>query len=333
MKRLVLAVFLLLSAPALFAWGEKGHLMIGEAAGLALPTDMPPFFLQRTSELTWLNPEPDRWKGNVDVLGAMNPPDHFLDYEYTLEYSQKRPLPRDRYKFIEQMSGYEYVERKVDIPGRPKGERDSQMTVSDVSLGRNVFFQRRLKYSEPGFLPWRIAELTERLTVQFRMWRGSRDPMERSFIENSIIQTAGILGHFAADSSNPHHTTLNYNGWALPQPTPNGYAIDCGTHSRFETQFVVRATDREMISAKVAAPVVYADPFDAAMTGIRHANTLVDRLYQLDRDRAFSPIGAPSQQGVEFAVERMASGASLLRDLWYSAWVNSGKPVRGRGED
>ena len=333
MKRLVLALVLLVSASNAFAWGEKGHLMIGEAAGLALPSDMPQFFLRRTSELTWLNPEPDRWKGPGEALNGANTPDHFLDYEYTLEYSEKRPLPRDRYKFIEQMSGYNFLERKVDLPGRPKGERDSQITVNDVSLGRNVFFQHRLRYSEPGFLPWRIAELADRLTIQFRMWRAAKDDLERSYIENSIVQTAGVLGHFAADSSNPHHATYNYNAWSLPQPPPEGFAYDCGTHSRFERDFVVRATDREMISARVAPPLVREDYFNAAMDGIRTSNSLVVKLYELDRDRAVSAFGPIEKEGVDFAVDRMAAGAALLRDLWYSAWVNSGKPAKGRGED
>lgn len=331
MKRLFLAFLLLLPATGAFAWGEKGHLMIGEAAGLALPPDMPQFFLRRTSELTWLNPEPDRWKGTGEALAAMNPPDHFLDYEFTFEFTDKRPLPPDRYKFIEMMSGFHFVERKVDVPGRAQGRRDSQVTVNDVTLRNNVYLQKRLRYSEPGFLPWRIAELTERLTVQFRLWRGAKDDRERSYIENSIVQTAGILGHFAADSSNPHHTTFNYNGWT--SPNVSGYATDCGTHTRFERDFVVRATDRQMISARVAPPVVYPDYFAAAMDQIRHSNSLVERLYQLDRDRAISTFGPIAPEGLDFAVERMASGTALLRNLWYSAWVNSAKPARGRGEE
>jgi hypothetical protein len=37
--------------------------------------------------------------------------------------------------------------------------------------------------------------------------------------------------------------------------------------------------------------------------------------------------------GVEFATDRLAAGASLLRDLWWSAWVNSGKSRRRSSSD
>jgi hypothetical protein len=37
-----------------------------------------------------------------------------------------------------------------------------------------------------------------------------------------------------------------------------------------------------------------------------------------------------SPAGKKFATDRLAAGASLLRDLWWSAWQNSAKPVKRR---
>jgi hypothetical protein len=295
MKRFTLALLVLLSAPSLFAWGEKGHLMVGEAAGLTLPTSMPTFFLKRINELAYLNPEPDRWRNAGESLEGVNPPDHFLDYEF----ARGIDLPRDRYKFIEAM------------------QRDDR------------FRRKGITFSESGFLPWRIAELSEQLTAQFRLWRAA-SALDRPAIENGIIQTAGILGHFAGDSSNPHHTTINYNGWI--EPNPHHYAIDCNTHSRFERDFISHAIDIDMVVASVPAPVLRADYFTAAVDGVKTSNALVEPLYVLDQKGAFSPFGPVSAEGRAFATERVAAGAGFLRDLWWSAWMNSAKPGKRSGE-
>ncbi len=295
MKRFVCVLFLFLSSTSAFAWGEKGHLMLGEAAALSMPTSMPHFFLRRVNELAYLNLEPDRWRGGGESIEGVNPPDHFLDYEF----AEGIELPRDRYKFIEAM------------------------------IQADRFKKRGIAISTPGFLPWRIAELSERLTIQFRMWRSASEG-DRPVIEDAIVQTAGILGHFAADSSNPHHTTFNYNGWILANP--NGYATDCGTHARFEREFVAHAVDVDMIVPKVGAPRLRDDYFGAAVDGIRASNALVEPLYVLDRDGAFSQFGPVSPAGLAFATDRLAAGAGLLRDLWWSAWQNSGKPVKGSRE-
>ena len=50
---------------ALSAWGDHGHRMIGLTAAQALPQDMPRFFRDAAPQLSYLNPEPDRWKDRV----------------------------------------------------------------------------------------------------------------------------------------------------------------------------------------------------------------------------------------------------------------------------
>lgn len=324
MKRLLLALSFLFAATDSFAWGERGHLMIGEAAASALPADMPQFFAARGGELSWLNPEPDRWKSGGESLDGANPPDHFLDYEYVDHLDLAKY--RDRYKYLEVMAGYDVRERRFDLPSR-QAAGAPPITVPEFRTGTNFFLRSGIRFSEPGFLPWRIAELSERLTIQFRLWRAAAEGSpERRYIENSIIQTAGILGHFAADSSNPHHATRNYNGWV--EPNANSYAIDCGTHSRFERDFVVRATNVGMVERKIAAPRAYDDYFVAAMGSIKSSHDHLEELYALDRDRAFAQAGPIVPSGVEFATDRLAAGASLLRDLWWSAWLNSAKPAK-----
>jgi hypothetical protein len=296
-KRAFFFFFLLFSALPALAWGEHGHSIVNEAATVALPTDMPHFFHQAYPELIWLAYDPDRWKsGNFPSLDAVNDPDHFLDYEYVAGLE----LPESRYKFIDLM----YTSGRLRKQG--------------------------IHNAEAGFVPWRVAELTQTLQVHFRNWRFSvPGSTERMALERDIIHIAGILGHYVGDSANPHHATAAYNGWIWPNP--NRYAIDCGTHARFESNFVSHAVDVKDVNPKVVAkPILYKDYFATALQSIRDSNALVETIYRIDRDGGFELIGPVNPVGFEFATDRLAAGATMLRDLWWSAWVNSAASTRER---
>jgi hypothetical protein len=257
MKRaLTLILTLFVCAPPLFAWGEKGHYL-------------------------------------VPSLEAVNPPDHFLDYEFV----EGLTLPPERYKFM-------------------------ALLESSGTLRRHA-----LQNSWTGFLPWRIAEVAERLTNEWRQWRfAPRGARERAFIEAEILRDAGVLGHYVGDAANPHHATIHFNGWA--GPNPNHYAIDCGTHDRFERYFVSHALATSDVAPRVKPPALRTDYFAAGLDEVREANSLVEPLYRLDRDGAFALVTPPSPQGVDFTATRLAAGAAMLRDLWWSTWKNSEKTTR-----
>ena len=291
---LALLVCTLVAAP-LFAWGEKGHYIVNEAATRTLPTDMPPFFYKAFPQLIWTAYDPDRWRGAGESLDAANAPEHFLDYEYVSDLN----LPADRYKYI------------------------------DLLYKSGTLRRHGIPNSAPGFLPWRIAELCDRLTNEWRQWRaaGPRSP-ERRFIEADIIRDAGALGHYVGDASNPHHTTFNYNGWILPNP--NHYATDCNVHDRFERYFVTRNMTADLVAPRVAAPVLRTDYFSSALSEVRESNSLVEMTYRIDRDGGFDEIKPPSKEALDFAASRLAAGAQMLRDLWWSTWKVSEKPPKRR---
>ena len=79
------------------------------------------------------------------------------------------------------------------------------------------------------------------------------------------------------------------------------------------------------MTPKVAPPSLRTDYFATAMERVRESNALVETLYQIDRDGGFSPYGKPEPRAHAFATDRLAAGSALLRDLWWSAWVNSAK--------
>lgn len=295
MKVRIFLILLFVGAP-LFGWGEKGHYLVNEAATFGMPNDMPVFFYKAYPELVFLAYDPDRWRGAGESLDAANPPDHFLDYEYVSALT----LPPDRYKFIELL--------------RTSGTM-RRYGITNVTA---------------GFLPWKIAEMTELLTNEFRQWRFAPPrSRERDFIERDIIHVAGVLGHFAGDASNPHHATFNYNAWVLPNP--NHYPTDCDVHFRFETQFVSHAMDLRDVTPKLAPPLLRTNYFTTAQEMVQSSNALVETLYGLDRDGAFDIFRPVSADAKAFTAGRLAAGASLLRDLWWSAWRNSANQPRRQG--
>jgi hypothetical protein len=291
-KLRIFLILLFVTLP-LFGWGEKGHYLANEAATFGLPNDMPIFFHKAYPELIFLGYDPDRWRGGGESLDAANPPDHFLDYEYVSHIR----LPSDRYRFID-LLGTSGTMRRYGITN-----------------------------TTAGFLPWKIAEMTELLTSEFRQWRfAPARSRERDFIERDIIHVAGVLGHFVADSSNPHHATFNYNGWVLPNP--NHYPTDCDTHARFETVFVSHAIFLDDVTSRVAPPMLRKNYFVTAVQSVQESNALVETLYRMDRDGAFDVFRPVTPEAKAFTAGRIAAGASLLRDLWWSAWRNSETPRR-----
>jgi len=290
-KRALAFLAIGLVSSSAFAWGEKGHYLCNEAATFGLPNDMPTFFYKAYPELIFLAYDPDRWRGAGESLDAANPPDHFFDSEFAAGLT----LPLDRYKYI-------------------------ALLYSSGTLRRHG-----ISDSETGFLPWKIAEMSELLTNEFRQWRYARGP-ERAYIERDIIHVAGVLGHFAGDASNPHHATINFDGWV--EPNPNHYATDCDTHNRFETRFVSHAIVLGDVTPLLEPAELRSNYFATAVDFVRRSNSLVEALYRLDRDGGFDVFRPVSPDAKRFTAERLAAGASLIRDLWWSAWRNSAKAPR-----
>jgi len=73
------------------------------------------------------------------------------------------------------------------------------------------------------------------------------------------------------------------------------------------------------------ARAIDGDIFDSYMAYLRHTATYVEKVYQLEKAGGFIGAGTPESRG--FTAARLAAGASMLRDMIYTAWIDSGKPV------
>jgi hypothetical protein len=176
-----------------------------------------------------------------------------------------------------------------------------------------------------GLQPWETDEVWERLKSGMRDYRtilaasGNTRPAEAA-----IIFYAGWLGHYVGDGAQPLHVTVQYNGWT--GPNPNGYTTDHQIHYQFETPFVAANIHAPEVQARMTpVKVIGGDMFDAYMAYLRRSGTHVEKVYQLEKAGGFT--GAGTAESRDFTAERIAAGASMLRDMIYTAWIDSAEPV------
>jgi hypothetical protein len=279
-----------------FAWGSDGHMMINRLAGAALPADIPEFLRSPAAldALQYYGPEPDRWRSSAEPeLDTAQAPEHFIDLEWA---DLAGALPRNRYDFIRALAA-----AQAKHP-------DMVLTPEKV-----------------GLQPWVTTEVYERLQSAFRDYRAlvaAKKDTKPS--EAEIVFLAGWLGHYVGDGSQPLHTSIQYNGWV--GPNPQGYTTEHQIHSLFESHFVhANITAADVAPLIPAKPVVLGDVFDDYLKYLRHSNSLVEQVYQLEKTGAFAGAGTPA--GKAFVDQQLAAGATELRNMIYTAWVKSAEPV------
>ena len=67
---------------------------------------------------------------------------------------------------------------------------------------------------------------------------------------------------------------------------------------------------------------VIEKPREEIWNYLKASNKLVEPLYILDKKEQFSATNN-SPEHKKFVAERLATGAQMLRDLWWTAWVTS----------
>ncbi len=287
----LLISLVLFQAPAAFAWGNEGHTYINRVAAQKIPASMPRFLRRAVVEITYLGPEPDRWRNPAEfALKNAQEPDHFIDLE---RVAWLDPLPKGRYEFYRKL--YEKRAATTDHP--------------DDYLPEHV-----------GLQPYITMEVYGRLKAAFREYRQLKAAHQpTASVEQAIIFYAGWLGHYVADGSQPLHTTIQYNGWV--GPNPNGYTTQHDIHAQFETVYVGANITANNFSALVHAPERLNDPFTDYIAYLKQSNGLVEKVYALEKAGGFRDKGSP--EAFEFTTQRLAAGSQMLVDLWYTAWLES----------
>lgn len=270
------------------AWGEKGHLMVNQLAIEAAAGDLPPFMKAAKDQLVYNGYEPDRWREEAGT--AMNTAqalDHFFDSEMWGPISTIEP---DRYAFMSKLG-----ERKVDL-------------------------------AKVGYLPYAILENYGRLRNAFRQWRNAKTPQNRAAAQANAIVYAGILGHYAGDSTMPMHLTIHFNGWAEGSPNPKNFTTDRMFHGRYENAYVNAAISIDQVRPRMRGPKRLSNVFAALKTHLAQTYAELEPIYEMEKAGEFKPEG-PRSVGTRIIADELARASIFLEDLWYTAWVESNEPV------
>jgi hypothetical protein len=281
---LILLLIATASPPPARAWGDEGHRWINRIAAERLPADMPAFFKGASARLSFLGPEPDRWRDNKELfkaLGEVNGPDHFIDIDKPENFDA---LPNDR---------YQYADMLREMGKEPK----------DV-----------------GFLPYSILEGYQKMQVLFRLWRDPQHAAERDQIEQNIVYYAGVMGHYVGDGAQPLHTTIHYNGWSTSS-NPGLFTRE-PLHWRFEGEYVKAQIKPEDFGPLVKTARRLDDPFVDIMKFLLESFGQVEAVYGMDKTARWD-VNNRDPKSKQFVAGRLAAGAQMLANLWYTAWLDS----------
>ena len=192
------------------------------------------------------------------------------------------------------------------------------------------------KYSEDtlkayGIVPWHIEKMVYRLTEAFK-----------SENLDLILHYSADLGHYIGDSHVPLHTTENYNGQMTNQK---------GIHGFWESRIPEMKSDE--YDYFVGRAVYIDKPINKAWETVKMSHAAVDSVlkfeaelnskFPADKKYSYENRGASLMKVyskeytlaydkmIEGMVERrMRSAIVTVGSLWYTAWVNAGKPDLNR---
>jgi hypothetical protein len=294
--RLVCGILLL--AGAALGWGGRAHGIINRVAVRMLPEDGPAFLKAYEEWIAQRAGVPDTWRQiSEPFLKIEEDPNHGWFRE---QFSFLKEIPRSRYEFV--LAVYdEYLRIKDKDPAR------ARLT--------NVRWT--------GTLPYAAMESYERLKSGMRLYRAQKAAgKDTHFIELDLAFYMGWLGHYVGDGAMPLHDSIHSEGWK--GPNPRGYTTSSTIHGRFESAFVeLIAAEPGDVGPLVGKPVCLADPFEAILQHLDRSTSLVEEVYRMDQRGAFAD--KTDEAARKLVYGQLAAAAGLLRDLTYTAWVESAK--------
>ncbi|MEJ7740024.1 MAG: zinc dependent phospholipase C family protein [Chitinophagaceae bacterium] len=275
-------------------WGFWAHQRINRAAVFALPEQMRSFFYNHIDYITEESVIPDVRKYAVSDKAESNR--HYIDLEM-LRSSPAQTIPQSF--------------------------REAQSTYHDTLI------------QAAGLLPWYIDTMTTKLTNAFREKK-----------KQEILFLAADLAHYTGDAHMPLHTTINHDGqltsqkgihsfWEsyLPEKFGTDYNLHTGdaiyiTDIRKEIWRIIESshqlvdtllrTEKNLRSQFPANQVFQTDSAGKIMK-----NKYNQTVFSLAYAKRF-------HESLNGMVERqLRLSIMATANLWYTAWVNAGKPDLG----
>ena len=311
-KLAVLGLSLLCATPA-FAWGGKGHRMIGELAVKSFPAEIPAFLKTSTAaiQIGLMAQEPDISRNAGQPHDYDLDPGHFIDASddgTVLEGPKLSALPASRRDFdtaLRAVNSNEYASGYLPynlMDGYEQLVKDFALLRMDIAAQKNAKRLGMTTDEVKGFA--RAQAVREILT----------------------LRDLGTWAHFVGDASQPLHVSVHYNGWG-DGPNPNGFVTGAGIHAKFESTFVDKNINDADVAARLRPYRACATPIQACVQNyLIETQKGVNTVYQFEKDGAYDAVTPAAKS---FTAERIAEGAAMLRDLVADAWAESARAQLG----
>jgi hypothetical protein len=315
----------ILQSPAGWTWSHRGHASICEAAVFLLKEPVLKEYLQnRPQMMGHLCNVPDiYWKSLGPDVNKNGNPTHFINPDI--------------------------VGLKIkDVPSDYK-------TILEKYTGTDNQFKKGAKiYSIPnefGSIWWRADQFVKRagnLAETFAKATppaNSKEEQDENLLFNKtaldFIINIGVLGHYVGDAAQPIHNTSDYDGYE---------AKHGGIHGYFE-EICVGFLEADLVGQIVkTAKSFKKESFLIAPTTVEKMRALsllsvqdIPKIYKLDvlvkpseiNKNSGMEIKTPAvrkdtsktaQKMAPLITQEMARAASLLAQLWDTAYVNAGRP-------
>jgi hypothetical protein len=176
-----------------------------------------------------------------------------------------------------------------------------------------AFAKFGMRADEIGIAPWTITDLLAQMTEAMRtndwLW---------------AARCGAAMGHYVADLHMPLHCTQNYNGDDTGQS---------GVHLRWESDMAKAFFHPDQMDP---APAIYLeDPFRSVMEWIVQSAALAPEILKADIIAKRSANGRIDTERYyrklwdltgDIVGRQLGEATAHLSSLWYTAWVNAGKP-------
>ena len=275
MKRIlqVLVLLLFVLTSPTWAWWGGGHDILTQASIKALPDELPKFF---------------RSDSGMNMIAHC---------AYDPDVSKNRDMPHAR--------AAEYGEHYFDL---------ELIKENPVPVDRNAFLklcaELNLEPSKVGFLPYAVAEWTERLAIAFAEYRKWPD---NPIIQYKCYVYAGFLGHYAQDMVQPLHLTVHFDG--LVQE--DGSKLHGGIHEKVDSSIEIIKLDPSELAKNQQIEMV-GELFPAIVKQLKDGHSLVDNVYELVEQ--YQKLNKPTDKLLAFTKDRSREGVRWTASLFLTAW-------------
>jgi hypothetical protein len=120
--------------------------------------------------------------------------------------------------------------------------------------------------------------------------------------------------------------SIHFNGWADNTPNPKNYTKDRTLHSRYEAAYVNAAIEATEVRPQVQTPQRLTNVWTSIKQHLTQGFADLEPMYELEKAGEFNP-QQPRAKGTAFITTEIARAATMLGNLWYTAWLESAEPV------